>query len=128
MKRIFILALFAAAAWVAWKQWPTLFERKPSHDIVVVNEGRSTIERLRVTVAGRTFVEDTLRTGATFEFPFTPNGDSDIRMLWEWGDRPGEASWSGGRIATGPILQRHVLRIDSDGGVIYVPEDKPASP
>ena len=125
MKRLIFFALFGVAIWMAWKQWPTLFERKPTHDVIVVNESRSTIERLRVTVGGRTFVRDTLRAGTTFEFPFTPNNDTDIRMVWEWGDRLGEASWVGGRIAMGPLLQRHRIRIDPDGGVVYVAEDKP---
>jgi len=124
MKKLIFLILFGVAAWVAWKQWPTLFDRRPMHEVVVSNETPYTIERLRVSIGTRTFVEDTLKAGKVFRFPFASNGDSDIRMVWEWSNKIGEAHWTGGRIASGPEVQRHRIRIDPDGGVVYVAEPK----
>ena len=124
MKKLVMLALFGAAIWVAWKQWPTLFDRRPMHEVVVVNETPYTIERLRVSIGTRTFVEDTLKAGKTFQFPCASNGDSDIRMVWEWTNKIGEAHWWGGRIASGPDVLRHKIRIDPARGVVYVAEPK----
>ena len=60
MKRLVILVVVGVAVWIAWKRGPNVFERLPQHVVVVKNNGVSEINRLRVTVAGQTFVRETL--------------------------------------------------------------------
>ncbi len=125
MKRLVLLVLFGVAAWYAWHHWPELFTHVPMHDVQVTNTSTSGITKLRVTVGGQTFVKDSLAPGASTTWPFAVRDDSDFRLVWEWSDKIGEASWSGGRVTKGPVVQHHELRIDGDGGVVYTFEDKP---
>ena len=36
----------------------------------------------------------------------------------------GEYSWSGGLVPRGPMVQRHIMTVDQDAGVIYRAENK----
>ncbi len=128
MKRLVILVVIGIAVWIAWKRGPNVFDKLPEHDVVVKNHGTAAIERLRVTVAGRTFVRETLAVGEAVAWPFRTENDSDFRLVWEFKGRMGEMRWTGGRVARGPLVQIHRLRIDDDGGVVYVAEDKPTEP
>jgi len=127
MKRLLILIIVGVAAWLAWKRGPNMFDKVPQHDVVVTNGGSSTIERLRVTVAGQTFVKETLPPGSEAIWQFRTQGDTGFQLVWEWGDRAGEMRWAGGRVAQGPLVQIHRLRIDKDGGVVYQAENKPTA-
>lgn len=127
MKRLVLLVLVAAAGWYGWHHWQSLFEKRPRHDLLVVNSATSPIVRLRVRVGGQTFVKEQLAPGATAEWPFQVQDDSDFDLVWEWGDKLGEQHWSGGRVVKGPIVQRHTLTIDGQGGVVYTFEDQPAA-
>ena len=125
MKRLVILIVVGIAIWLAWKRGPTMFEKVPGHDVIVTNGGTSTIERLRVMVGGQTFVRETLAPGAAATWTFRTQDDSGFQLLWQWSDRPGELRWTGGRVAQGPLVQIHRLKIDKDGGVVYFTENKP---
>lgn len=127
MKRLLILIIVGLAAWIAWKRGPNVFDKLPEHDVVVKNEGTAAIERLRVTVAGRTFVRETLSVGESASWPFRTEKDSGFRLVWEWKGRMGEIRWTGGRVARGPLVQIHKLRIRDDGGVVYVAGNKPTN-
>lgn len=126
MKRLLFFALIAAAAWMAWKRGPSLFEKQPSHEVIVTNASRGGIERLRLSIAGRTFVAETLTAGARERFEFRVQSDTQFDAIWNWADRPGESRWSGGRVVRGPLTQTHRIRIDGDGGVVYFAEDRAA--
>ena len=91
---------------------------------MVHNSAGSTILRLRVKVGGQTFVKDSLAPGATASWHFQISEDTGFDLVWEWSDKVGELHWSGGHIAKGPLVQRHLLSIDGDGGVVYTAEDK----
>jgi len=124
MKRLVLLVLFGVAAWYAWHHWRDLTQRRPQHDLEVRNTSSSSILRLRATVAGQTFVKDTLPPGSSATWHFGTSEDTGFELVWEWGDKLGEMHWSGGHVPRGPIVRRHVLSIDGDGGVVYTVEDK----
>ena len=118
MKRLVILVVIGIAVWIAWKRGPNVFDKLPEHDVVVKNQGTAAIERLRVTVAGRTFVRETLAIGEAVAWPFRTENDSDFQLVWEFKSRMGEKRWTGGRVARGPLVQTHRLRIDDDGALL----------
>ena len=119
MKKLLVLALVAFAAWQAWKHYPDLFRHRPAHEVVVRNGSGHKIERLRVMVGGQTFVKEELDGDAETMFRFNVSGDSPFRLEWRWADRNEEKTWSGGMVPSGPMVQRHVITIQDDGGVIY---------
>lgn len=128
MKRLLTFAVLAAAVWWGWKRGPELFQKQPAHEVVVANTSRSRLQRLRVSVAGRTFVAETLDAGAEMRHTFRTADDTRFHLVWQWADRRGEFDWTGGLIARGPLAQRHRLRIDGDNGVVYFVESLPATP
>jgi hypothetical protein len=119
MKRLLFLALIAALAWFGWKQLPALFERRPAHEAVVQNSTGTGLTRVRLVVDGQTFVKETLADGEAAVFPFRVRRDASFELTWQWADRPGENSWSGGMVTVGPMVQRHTMTIDADAGVLY---------
>lgn len=127
MKKLVILAIVVVAAWTAWKRYPELMERTPSHEAVIENRADDAIVSLRLTVGGKTMVKEELATGAKATFPFRVDRDSDFRLLWEWKSRQGESHWTGGYVTAGPIVARHMFVIDDDGGVILRSEPKSAA-
>jgi hypothetical protein len=114
--------------WWGWTRGPELFQKQPSHEVLVTNASRARLERLRVSVAGRTFVAETLDAGGEMRHSFRTADDTQFRLVWQWSDRLGEFEWTGGRVARGPLAQRHRLRIDGDNGVVYFTESLPAPP
>lgn len=124
MKKLLVLVLVVAAAWYGWKNYPSLVERRPSHEAVIENATGIAIIRVRLTVDGQTFVKEELADGAKAVFPFRVNNDASFNLTWEWDGRPGENAWSGGMVPKGPMVQRHVMTIDSEAGVLYRPENK----
>jgi len=50
--------------------------------------------------------------------------DASFQLVWEWKERLGERHWSGGMVPRGPMVQRHIMQIDGDGGVTYTAENK----
>jgi len=128
MKRLLMFALLVAAVWWGWTRGPELFQKRPTHEVIVSNASRSRIQRLRIIVAGRTFVAETLDPGAESRHEFLTTDDSRFHLVWQWADRPGEIEWTGGRVARGPLVQRHRMRIDGNDGVVYLTEALPDPP
>ena len=122
MKRLFLLLLLGVAIWYGWKQYPRLVERRPSHEAVVENQTGAEIRRIRIKVDGQTLVRETLGDGATAALPFRVNRDASFELVWD--DAGGERSWSGGMVPAGPMVQRHVFVIDTEGQVLYRAENK----
>jgi hypothetical protein len=128
MKKLLVLVLLGLAAWQAWKHYPELLHRAPSHEAVVENRSGRAIERLRLNIGGRTFVKEVLGSGETATFPFRVSRDASFRLTWDWRDAQGEMSWRGGFVPRGPLVQRHVITIEPSGGVIYRAEQTAAAP
>ena len=124
MKKLIFLLLVALAAWYGYKHYPELLNRGPGHDAVIENQSGLTMERVRLTVDGQTFVKESLENGASVVFPFRVTTDASFTLLWEWKEKLGEGHWSGGMVPKGPMAQRHRMQIDGDGAVIYTPENK----
>ena len=70
MKRLVIYALVLVAAWQAWKLYPALVHRAPSHEAVVRNQTDRAMERVRLSVGGQTFVKERLAGGESATFSF----------------------------------------------------------
>jgi len=119
MKKLLLLIVVVALGWYGWKQLPTLLEKRPSHEAVVINDTGVGLTRIRVIVDGQTFVRETLPDGETAVFPFRIGRDASFELTWQWADRPGENSWSGGMVTVGPMVQRHSMTILTDAGVLY---------
>ena len=124
MKKIILFLIFAFAAWYGWKHWPEFSNRQPSHEAVVVNASGVTLVRIRLTVDGQTFVKEELPTEDKVVFPFRVKNDASFSLVWEWSDRIGESHWAGGMVPHGPMVQRHIMQVDGDGGVTYTAENK----
>ena len=124
MKKLLFFAVVAALAWYGWTRLPSLLERRPSHEAVVQNSTGTGLTRVRLTVDGQTFVKEELADGAAAVFPFRVGRDASFSLVWQWADRVGENSWSGGLVPRGPMVQRHIMTIDSDAGVLYRAENK----
>ena len=124
MKRLIVYAPVIVAAWQAWKHYPALMHRSPSHEVVIRNQAGRTMEGIRLSVDRRTFVKERLASGESVTFPFRVTRDASFGMDWGWSDSPTEAHWSGGRVYQGPIVQRHLITVVGDGGVIYSTENK----
>ena len=122
MMRLFLLLLIVAAAWYGWKNYGTLFERRPNHEAYVENASGIDLNRVRVVVDGQTLVKETLPSGSHAAMPFRVNNDSAFELTWQMPDGA-ERRWSGGMVPRGPMVQRHKFRIDPEG-VIYQAENK----
>jgi hypothetical protein len=119
MKKFVILVIVALVAWYGWKHYPQLVERRPAHEVVIRNRSDMGMERVRVTVDGQTFVRGDLPNGQDAVFPFRVANDASFQLVWQWSGREGEQSWSGGMVPRGPMVQRHIMTVDGDGGVVY---------
>ena len=119
MNRLIFLLLLVIAGWWGWKHGPALLKRTPSHEAVVLNATGVTMERVRVTVDGQTFVKEVLANEQSAVFPFKVAHDASFQLEWEWKDKLGEKRWRGGMVPQGPMVQRHMMQVDADGGVIY---------
>ncbi len=124
MKKIIVFLIFAFAAWYGWKHWSEFSNRQPSHEAVVVNATGVTLLRIRLTVDGQTFVKEELPPEDKIVFPFRVKNDASFRLVWEWKDRVAESHWDGGMVPKGPMVQRHTMQVDGEGGVTYTAENK----
>jgi hypothetical protein len=124
MKKLLLLVFVAGVAWYGWKHYPSLIERRPSHEAVIQNSTGTGLTRIRLTVDGQTFVKEELPDGAKAVFPFRVGRDASFELVWQWSDRPGENTWTGGMVPKGPMVQRHIMTIDADAGVLYQAENK----
>jgi len=119
MKRLIVFLLFVLAAWYGWKRWPDLVTRVPGHDAVIVNATGLTMERIRLTVDGQTFVREVLPNEQTAVIPFKVTNDATFHLEWQWKEKDAVRQWRGGLVPRGPMVQRHTMQVDGDGGVVY---------
>lgn len=119
MKKFLLLLIVVAVAWYGWKRFPALLERRPSHEAVVENATGAGLTRVRLLVDGQAFVKEALPDGEKAVFPFRVGRDASFELTWQWADRVGENTWSGGMVPAGPMVQRHTMTIDADAGVLY---------
>ncbi len=127
MKRLVFLVILAGTAWYGWHHYRDLLHRTPSHDAVIENRSGRDIVRVRLTVDGQTYVKERIASEADAVIPFRVGNDATFQMVWQWDNAAvGEQSWSGGLVPRGPMVQRHHLTIDPDGGVLYRAEQKVA--
>jgi hypothetical protein len=124
MKNLLIFALLVLAAWYGWKKWPEFVDRRPGHDLVLMNETGQALERVRVVVDGQTLVREVIEDGTTVTIPFKVQRESSFLLEAQWSRREGMIQWRGGMVPPGPMLQRHILRIDADGEIMYLTENK----
>jgi len=118
MIRLILFALLVFAAWQAKLHYSTLFEREPTQRLVVENRGDAPIERLRVTVAGRTMVRESVAPGASTTFNFSPHRESKFRVVWIWADRTTDYEWTGG-YASPNKTSDHTIRIAREHEVFH---------
>ena len=124
MKRLFLLLLFAVAAWYAWHHWGDLVHRRPSHEAVIENASDKEMTRVRLSVGDQTFVKESIPDGAKAVFPFRVDRDATFQLVWSFAGAASEQTWTGGMVPRGPMLQRHVMTVDGDGAVLYRAENK----
>ena len=124
MKRLLLLVLFAVALWYGWQHWGDLVHRRPGHEAVIENTSGREMTRVRLSVAGQTFVKESIPDDAKAVFPFRVDHDATFELVWSFADAPAEQSWSGGMVPRGPMLQRHIMTVDGDGAVLYRAENK----
>ena len=124
MKKLLFLVLVAVAAWYGWHHYGDVLYKRPSHEAVVQNRAGHEMTRVRLSVDGQTLVKESIPDGADAVFPFRVSHDASFQLVWQWAESSGEQSWSGGMIPRGPMTQRHIMTIDSDGAVFYRAENK----
>jgi hypothetical protein len=124
MKRLIIFGLVIGAAWYGWKHWPEFVERRPGHLAVIENASTSDLARVRVVVDGQTLVKEVIPAGSSASLPFKITNDSAFDLVWEYQGRIGERRWHGGEVFKGPMMQRHVFRVDDDAEVMYHAENR----
>ena len=124
MTRFIVFLLLVLAGWYGWHKWPDLVKRTPGHEAVVENATGLTMERVRLTVDGQTFVKELLPNEQTAVFPFKVANDASFSLEWEYKEKLGEKRWRGGMVPHGPMVQRHRMQVDGDGGVIYTARPK----
>jgi len=124
MKKLLFFAIVAFAAWYGWKHYPELMHRLPSHEAVIENRTGRPMTRVRLSVDGKTFVKDRIDDNADATIPFRVDNDATFTLVWQWESEGVEKSWTGGLVPKGPMVQRHHLTVDNEGGVIYRAEAK----
>lgn len=124
MVRLFIFLLVVAAAWYGWKKYPEFVDHRPGHTAVIANDASAPLERVRIHVDGQTLVKESVPSGESVSIPFKITNDSQFMVEWQVAGRLGEHSWRGGDVFRGPMMQRHIFRIDDENQVMYTTENK----
>jgi hypothetical protein len=119
MKRLLILIIVGATAWYGWHHYHDLLRRVPRHEAVILNQSGETVTRIRLTVAGQTFVRDELKPGESATFSFGVNDDSRFSLVWEYAANTLDGRWTGGQVSKGPLVMRHTLTIKPERGLVY---------
>ena len=122
MRKALLVALAAVVVWFAWRQLPQLFRRPPAHEVVIENRSGLGLARVRLRVGGRTFAAETLAAGTKVVFPFRLGHDASFALSWNQDST--RRAWSGGRATAGPLLQRHVIRVEKAGRLSYFARPK----
>ncbi len=123
MKRLLLLILLAVAVWYGYRHYPELLDRRPGHDAVIENHTGREMQRVRLTVDGKTYVKESIPDESSAVIPFKVEHDATFALDWEYGDGA-QHRWAGGAVPTGPMLQRHTLTVDGDHSVLYRAENR----
>ncbi len=125
MKRLFLLAIVAAALWWGYQRnWD--FSREAGNGAVLSNRSGQTLERVRLTIGGETLVREVLEPDARAELTFHSKRDGAFRLVWHVRGQVGEKSWSGGHLIGGPTASVHHFEFDSQHGVIWHARERTA--
>ena len=124
MVRLFVIALLVFAGWYAWRHWHDLADRRPKHEAIIENHSGRTMERVRLAVGGQTFVNESIPNETNATFPFLVNDDASFDLTWKWPQQEFDQHWAGGYVPRGPMVQKHHLAVDNEGGIIYQAEQK----
>jgi len=124
MVRIILFLLVVAAAWYGWKKYPEFVDRRTGHTAVIENGATAPLERIRIRVDGQTLVRESVPAGESSLLPFKIANDSEFQVTWQVTGRMGEHTWRGGDVFRGPMMQRHIFRIDDENQVMYRTENK----
>jgi hypothetical protein len=127
MLRLIIIALVVFAAWYGWSHYGDLLNPKPKHDVIIENRSGRTMERVRLTIGGQGFVKESLGNEENGTFAFRIDNDSVFELVWNFANDQVEHRWTGGNVFQGPMVQRHHILVDPDGGVTYHAEPKGAA-
>ncbi len=120
MKRLLLLLLLVVAAWYGWKHRDEILHRGGTHEAVVENATGREMTRVRLSVGGQDFVKESIPDEGRASFPFHGTGDDQtFRLTWSHGEGTGDRTWTGGLVSRGPLLQRHVMKVDGEDAVIY---------
>jgi hypothetical protein len=126
MKRLIFLAFIGATIWYGWHHYGGL-SQGPSNVAVIQNSSGRVLERVRLTVAGQTFVKEVIEDGSSEEIPFRISRDSEFKLRWQSRGKEGEPEWNGGSIVAGPMVTRQHFTVLGDGGVIWSAEALPSA-
>ena len=110
----------------AYSYYRELLHRSPRHEVVIRNDSGETVTRLRLMVAGQTFVREELQNGESATFSFGVDDDSHFSMEWQYAANTLDGRWSGGEVTKGPLVLRHTMTIKPERGVVY--ESSPLTP
>jgi hypothetical protein len=124
MMRLFFLALVVVAGWYGYNHYPQLLDRRQGHQVVVVNRTGMTLERVRVSVGGTTYVREEIGDGQEASWEFKVASTSEFHLVWQYREIVGEHQWRGGSVPPGPMTQRHKLIVDADHAITYQPENR----
>ncbi len=127
MKRLVFLVLIVAAVWYGWPRRGEILgflQKKAGHEAVIENRTGLEMIRVRLTVDGKTYVQESIADGGRAAIPFRVDNDAGFALVWQYGDRMGEHSWTGGMVPRGPMTQRHIMTVDGENNVLYRAENK----
>lgn len=122
MQRLFVILLFAFAAWYGWNHKEDLLHRPPANEAIVQNRSGFALERVRLSMGDQTLVAEVIESGQDARFKFRVSHDSDFKLVWQVRRRYGDRTWQGGLVTAGPLLQRHTFTLDDHDGVIWKTE------
>ena len=117
MRRLFFLALFAAAAWFGWNNWRGLI-KAPGDEIVVVNHSGYTIERVRIGIGDNLAVFESVPNGNEQRRPWRGQAGGLFQVAWKPGDRVGESVWRGGAFEPSATPRVHRFEVATGGKVV----------
>lgn len=123
MKRLVILALLAFAGWYGWKHYDQLLHPMPKHQAVIKNDTGTKLVRVRLTVGGHTYVKEEIANGESAAIPFTVDSDSPFELTWEFESNTQTGHWTGGLVTKGPLIAKHIMTIQDNGGVVMTAEN-----
>jgi hypothetical protein len=124
VKKLFFLALIAAAAWYGWHHYRDILDKSPSNKAIIVNTTGHEMTRVRLSAGSQSIgVKESIPDNGRAEFPFKVDTDAAFTLVWQYSDRQGERHWTGGTVTRGPVVQKCTFTVDADDQVIFLPEN-----